>query len=397
MSLPLADIRVLDLSNVLAGPYAAMLLGDQGADVIKVEPPDGESARRLVPVFPDSNGLSIGFLTFNRNKRSVGLDITKPKGRELAYRLCEWADVLVINMRVGTRRRRGFTYEDVAAINPRLIYASITAFGEAGPDADLPGADVTIQGRAGDIAGRRLPGGPLPPYTYLYHFDMAASMLTAYAVMLALWEREQTERGQKLEINLLQSALACQSIQMTRRGGSDTKYPPIPDVLRITYRCSDGRYIHSQSINIGPRWETFCHTVGLDRLIEDPRFDTQEKREQKLDELSEIISHHFSIKSSAEWEAVMKADSLNVTVVKELEEVFDDPQVVANEMTTQFEQPGFGTVTAASAPFKMSGTAGEPWLRRHVPVTGEHTNEVLGELGLSPAEIAKLAQEGVVG
>ncbi|MFH1140079.1 MAG: CoA transferase [Chloroflexota bacterium] len=395
MALPLADIRVVDFGTVLAGPFATMLLADQGADVIKLEPPGGESARRLAPNFPDSKGLSLGFLTFNRNKRTIELDITKPKGIEVAYRLFQWADVLVINMRLGTRQRRGLTYEHLAAINPRLIYASLTAFGEKGPDAGLPGVDITNQGRSGDIEARRPPGGSPPPHTHLYHFDMAVAMLIAYAVMLALRQRERTGQGQEIKFNLLQTALACQAIQMTRLVGFDGSYVILDPGPPRMYPGSDGRYVLVPGG--GPQWAAFCRTIGLDHLATDPRFDTPEKRTQRDKELAEIISRQFATRPAREWEAMFKKNSLNATMVQRMDEVYDDPQVIANEMIIQFEQPGLGTVKAVNVPFKMSATAGEAWFQRHPPTVGEHTREVLQELGYSAAEIEALKSEGVIG
>ena len=396
MALPLSDIKVVDFCTVMAGPFAAMLLADQGADVIKIESPEGDSARRLVPSYPGTGGISLGFLSFNRNKRSVVVDITRPKGREVAYALMRWADVLVINMRVETRQRRGFSYEDMAAVNPRLIYASITGYGEDGPDANLPGADITIQARVGDIAGRRLPGGPMPANTNLFHFDMATSMLTTYAVMLALRDRERTGRGQRVELNLLQSALASQNVQMTQRVGSEDRYALLPTGLPIQYLCSDGRYLLSQSISAA-RLERFCEVVGLKRVLEDPRFDTPEKRGQHTKEIAGIIAQHLATRPAAEWEAMLKAQEVTVSVIQDISEVENDPQVVANQMMTEYEQPGFGRVKAIGRPFKMYGSADEPWLQRPPPTLGEHTLEVLGELGYNPEEIKVLRAEKVVG
>ena len=394
MSLPLSGIRVVEMCQILAGPFTAMLLADQGADVIKVEPPEGDSARRLVPNYPESKGLSLGYLTFNRNKRSIVVNMSKPKGRDLVYDLLREADVLLMAMRTGTRQRRGLTYEEVAAINPRLIYLSLTGFGEKGPEADQPGIDIVTQARVGDMAGRLTPGGPPPEHTHLYHFDMATSMLAAFSVTLALNQRERTGRGQKIEVSLLQSALASQAIQMTQRVGSDDSYAIRAVGIRGTHLCSDGRYLYAGAG--GVRWESFCRSVGLDHLAEDPRFNTPEKRLEQADELTEILSRHFATRPAAEWEAMLKADNHITSVVREVSEVYDDPQVVANEMITEFEQPGFGTVKAVTVPFKMSESTNEPWLRRHAPTLGENTQEVLRELGRSQEEIEALAEEEVI-
>ncbi|MFH1140080.1 MAG: CoA transferase [Chloroflexota bacterium] len=395
MALPLADIRVVETSQVLAGPYAAMFLADQGAEVIKLESPEGDSARRLSPNYPDSPGLSLGFLTFNRNKRSVVLDITKPQGLEAAYKLYRWADVLITNVRVGARQRRGLSYEQLKKINPRLIYASLTAWGEKGPDADLPGADIATQPRVGDLIARVPPGTPFPASTHFYHFDMAAAMLIAYSVMVALRQREQTGQGQNIEISLLQTALACQAIQMTRRVGSDLSYPVLSPGMVPNYLCGDGRYLYITIF--GARWDLCCRAIGLEHLSKDERFDTPEKRNERTDELYKILSDHFTTRPAAEWEARLKGVGLAATVIKEINEVFDDPQVLANNMIIQFEQPGMGTIKAVNVPFKMSANSEDPLMRRHPPTLGEHTYEVLTELGYSPEDIQSMAEAEVLG
>ncbi|MFH1141235.1 MAG: CoA transferase, partial [Chloroflexota bacterium] len=336
MTLPLSHIKVAEFCIHLAGPYTAMLLADQGADVIKLETFEGDSMRGQPTSLPDS-GFGLAFLSFNRNKRAIAVDYTRPKGLEVAYNLARWADVLVINMRLKTRQRRGFTYEELAPINPRLVYASITGYGEEGPDANFPGADVTIQGRVGDLTARRFPEAPMPRTTRLYHFDMATAMLGAYAVTLALYDRERTGHGQRVELNLLQSALACQNAQMTQRSGSQDRYGILPTGMPIQYPCSDGRYLLSQSI--GNNFEGFCQTVGLEWVLVDPRFDTPEHRGQHAEELAGILGQQLSTRPAAEWEAMLKARDIWTTVVHDISEVYDDPQVVANQMMTKFEQP----------------------------------------------------------
>jgi len=396
MPLPLSNIRVVDFATVLSGPFAAMLMADQGADVIKLESPDGDSARQLVPV-PSTRDMGIGFLAFNRNKRSITLDITTPSGREAAYRLCKWADVLIINMRINTRARRGFTYEDLAAVNPRLIYVSLTGYGDEGPDANLPGMDITVQARIGDLAGRRVADDPPPPHTSLFHFDMATSMLTAYAVALALLERNGTGRGQKIETSLLQTGLSLHAVQMTRVGGFDGWYAAPPGGVPQIYRCRDGRYILNQYISTGSRWDSLCEALELEELTRDARFESEERRTANAGVIVEILSRHFLTKPAAEWEALFKAAGHTSSIVKEIDEVFDDEQVIANDMVTHFDQPGVGEVRAVGRPFRMSTTVDGPWLRRPAPRKGEHTDDVLRELGYSPDEIRTLRTTGALG
>ena len=396
MPLPLSDVRVVDFCTVYAGPFTAMLLADQGAEVIKLEPPDGDTARGMTPV-ESGDDVSISFLAFNRNKRSVTLDITTPEGKQAAYRLCQWADVLVINTRVDGRRRRGFAYEDLAAINPRLIYVSLTGYGDDGPEANLPGIDIVIQARVGDIASRREPGSPPPRHTPLFHFDMGTSLATTYAVMLALWERERTGLGQKVETSLLHTALTLHALQLARVEGSAARGVVRMEGPRATYLCADGRYVLDTTINIRRGWDTLCDTFPIVELVGDPRFATPEGRLEHTAEIEAIMARQFLAKPAAEWAALFKAAGHTASVVNEIDEIYEDPQVVANEMVTQFEQPGQGMVEAVGRPFRLGATAALPWHRRPAPHLGEHTEEVLLELGYSRAEVVAMRAAGALG
>ena len=398
MSLPLSGIKVLDFSQVLAGPLTSVLLADQGADVIKLEPPEGDSYRRGMPNFPNAPGMSYDFLSYNHNKRSIVVDITKPSGLAIAHRLLQWADVAILNMRLLARQRRSLTYEDAAAINPRLIYVSVTGYGEEGPERDLPGADIYVQPRVGDVAGRRLPGGAMPTPTRLAHFDTATSMFGVYAIMLALWERERTGLGQNIETNLLLSALMLQLGQMTRLAGNTSEGRPIlgDNSLNLTvYRCSDDRYIFATTGR--ERWDNFCAAVRLTELATDERFDTAQKRTQNAQDLRKILTAQFATRPALEWESRLKAEGFAVSILKDMMEVYEDPQVVANEMIVEYQQPGIGAVKIVNTPFKLSSSAEEPWLRRPVPYKGEQTDEVLRELGYTIQEIEALHKAEATG
>ncbi|MFH1141071.1 MAG: CaiB/BaiF CoA-transferase family protein, partial [Chloroflexota bacterium] len=300
------------------------------------------------------------------------------------------------NMRLPARQRRSLTYEDAAAINPRLIYVSITGYGEDGPERDLPGTDIYVQARVGDVAGRRLPAGAMPGPTRLSHFDTATSMLGAYAIMLALWERERTGLGQRIETNLLLSALAMQMGQMTRLVGNVSEGRPIMDQFAVEiYECNDGRYIFTPIG--GERWDRVCDAMGLAELAKDERFGTPEKRTQRAEELRKILATHFFTKPAVEWESILKAAGARVSILKDMTEVYADPQVVANQMIVEYEQPGIGALTMVNVPFKLSRTADEQRLRRPVPYKGEHTLEVLKELGYRDQEIQTFRNAEAIG
>lgn len=398
MPLPLSGIKVVDLCVLLAGPYASMMLADQGADVIKVEAPRGDNSRGIGRR-GDSN-LSLTYLAFNRNKRSVVLDITTPEGLEAAHKLCEWADVVIINMRVDTRRRRGFTYEQLSAINPKLIYVSLTGYGDEGPEANLPGADITLQARIGDIAERTLPGQQPPPHSQNYHIDMGTSMMTAYAVAIALLQRQQTGEGQRIETSLLQTGVALHAVQLTRVVDDRDFFGGPVTGLPISYECGDGRWILSQHINLGQRWDEMCEALGLEDLHNDPRFATLEGRQDHWQEIASVLSKTFKTKPASEWDRLLKSHEHMMSMVKTIDEMFDDVQIKANDMMTEFEQPGAGGAGKVISPartFRMASTANDTWLRRPAPLLGQHTDEVLRELGYTDAAIADMRAKGAVG
>lgn len=394
MPLPLSDLRVVDFCTVYAGPFSAMLMADQGAEVIKIEPPGGDSARTMTPV--PGTDVSLSYLTFNRNKRSVMLDITTPEGREAAYKLCQWADVLIINTRVDGRKRRGFAYEDIAKVNPRLIYVSLTGYGDEGPEANVPGIDIVIQARVADIGSRREPGTPPPRHTPLFHFDMATSLATMSAVLLALRDRERTGKGQKIETSLLQTALTLHSLQLTRVEGLDVRGAVRMLGPRAAYECADGRWVLNTTINIRRGWDTLCDTFPLYELLGDERFATEEGRLEHAAEIEAILAPQFLTKPAAEWAAQFKAAGHTASVVNDVDDIYDDPQVIANKMLTTFEQPGLGTTEAVGAPFRMSATMDEPWFRRPAPHLGEHTEEVLLELGYTQEQIDAMRVAGAL-
>ncbi len=395
MTLPLSDVKVVDFCQVLAGPATTMLLADQGAEVIKVETPEGDNARNFLP-FPGTDNLSRGYVAFNRNKRNIVLDLTNTRGREVAYRLVRWADVAACNLRVSVPPRLGIAYEDLAAINPRLVYASITAYGEKGPDATLPGYDLIVQAKSGITSTRRDADGT-PIGSFIFYADMAGAMLASYAIMVALHDRERTGLGQKVEVNLLHVYLALQAVQMVKAPEHDQpQQGRMPTALATSYRAGDGRFIHVHAAS-QRQWHSLCRALGLDHLLDDPAFVTMEQRRQEADVLYDIIANMIATKTAREWETILKAGNSPTSVIQEWDEVWEDPQVLANDMFLQFDQPGLGPVSMVNVPLGMSASREEPRYRRPAPHMGEHALEILSELGYGPSEIEELKANGALG
>jgi CoA:oxalate CoA-transferase len=395
MNLPLSNIKVVDFSQVLAGPATTQLLADQGAEVIKIEPPEGDSGRHYLPI-PNSNGLSQGYVALNRNKRNIVLDLAIPNGLEVAHRLARWADVAVCNLRVSVPQRLGIAYEDLVAVNPRIVYASITAYGEKGPDATLPGYDLVVQAKSGITANRRMSDGT-PIGSSIFYADMAGAMLASYAIMVALHERELTGRGQKVEVNLLHVYLALQAAQMIKVPNYN---PPAqgrkPAALATPYRGSDGMWIHIHAAT-DRQWRSLCRALQLNHLLEDADFATPEKRREQAEVIYDILFNLIATKPAREWETILKAGNSPCSVVQEVEDVWQDPQILANDMFLEFDQPELGPISVVNTPFHMSGSVEVTRFRRPAPHMGEHTEEIISELGYSEIEIAALRSEGVFG
>jgi len=394
MSLPLEDIKVLDFCQVFAGPATTMHLADQGAQVIKIETPEGDNSRNFVP-FPGSNDLSRGFVALNRNKRTIALDLTKPEGLEIAYKLVKWADIVVCNLRPSVPERLKISYEYLKLINPKIIYAGISAYGEKGPDATLPGYDLIAQAKSGITTTRRNADGT-PIGSFIYYADMAVAMLGAYAIMVALHERNTTGVGQKIELNLLHNYLALQAVQMVKtENDNPTDQGRVLTALATSYMASDGKYIHVHSAS-GRQWVNLCKALDLEHLIDDPQFDTHQKRGENAESLFQVIAAVINTKPAKEWESILKEHNSPTSVIQEWQEVWIDDQVVANDMIISYEQPGVGVVQSVNTPFKLSNSNTNDRVYRAAPHFGQHNEEILIEFGYSPNEIDKFKSLGVI-
>jgi crotonobetainyl-CoA:carnitine CoA-transferase CaiB-like acyl-CoA transferase len=376
---PLAGIRIVDLTSYIAGSYAATLLADLGAEVLKIESLAGDAFRELP-----------GFHAWNRGKRSLALDLKAPEGREIVERLAREADVVMENMRPGVADRLGVGERALRALNPRLIYCSVTAFGSTGPYADRPGFDPLLQALSGVMALQGF-GGP-PAYIRVAITDYYAASLAAQGVLAALFVRERTGRGQRVETSLLHASLALQS-------GNVVDYPGRQSVFRDNptyrlYEAGDGRWLFLACGNQS-FWVKLCRALGLDHLARDPRFASWMLRLDNRADLLPLLETAFRSRPCDEWLRVLAEHDIPAAPVQTLDEFRQDPAVRHHGLLREYDHPELGRLTLMAEPVVFSETpardAGRP------PRLGEHTDEVLQGLGFDVAAIAALRARGVVG
>jgi len=390
---PLRDILVLDLSRVLSGPYCTMLLADMGARVVKVEQPGaGDETRAWGPPF--LGGESAYFLSVNRNKQSITLNLKHPDAAALAARLAERADVLVENFRPGTLDRFGLGYAALAARNPRLVYCSISGFGQDGPSRDLPGYDMVIQAEGGlmHITGpAEGPGFRLGVAVA----DILTGVLAAQGITLALLARQQSGRGQLVDVAMLDSVAALLSYQAglqfagqePRRLGN--RHPTIAPY--DSFPTADGELV--LAVGNDEQWRRFCTAAGLDALADDPRFATNPDRVREYEALRSTIVPRLRSATTAEWVDRLRRADVPCGAVRAVGEVLADPQLASREMIARMEHPSAGEIGVLGVPIKLSATPGT--LRTPPPTLGEHTGTVLrDDLGLDDGEIQRLRREG---
>ncbi|MHB8869936.1 MAG: CaiB/BaiF CoA transferase family protein [Thermoleophilia bacterium] len=391
----LEGIKVLDLSRVLAGPLCAMMLADLGAEVIKVERPGGgDETREWGP--PWAGTESAYYLCVNRNKRSITIDMKSDAGRDLVRSLARSADILVENFKTGTLERMGLGYESLRAENPGLIYCAITGYGQTGPDADQPGYDFAIQGRGGIMSITGEPDGP-PMKVGLAIVDVTAAQNATIAVLAALEARRRTGGGQMVDISLLDSQVAWLINRASNYlvGGAVPKrygnaHPNI--VPYETFRASDKWF--NVAVGNDSQFRRFADLIGAPDLAGDPRYATNPSRVEHRGELIATLSSYVARRPAQEWLDLFYREKIPAGPINSIPEVFADPQVQAREMVVEMPHPTAGSVRLVGSPLKLSGTPVA--YERHPPLLGEHTDEVLAELGLAEEEITALHAEGVV-
>lgn len=387
MTTPLDGIKVIDMTRVLAGPYCTMMLADMGAEVVKVERPGaGDDTRGYGPPF--LNGESAYFMSVNRNKRSLTLNLKTPEAVEVLRQLILQADVLVENFRPGTMEDFGLGYEAVHALNPRLIFCSISGFGHTGPKADLPGYDLIIQGEGGTASLTGDPNGP--PYKVgTSQADIVAGIMASQGILLALLARAQTGKGQKIDLGMLDCQVALLTYQAgiyfatgqspSRMGNQHPTITPYE-----TYRCQDG-YLNLACGNDG-MWRAFCKATGQTAWAADERFQTNANRVQNRHALSSLIEPIMLEKTTQEWLEILLAAGIPCGKIQSVGEICEDPQVHARDMVVKVEHPKAGTLRVTGVPIKLSDTPGA--VTAPPPLLGEHTAQVLADwLHLSTTEI----------
>lgn len=387
----LEGIRVIDLAQQLAGPGSSMYLADQGADVIKIEPPgkgDGSRGQNSDPILGNN---SRSFLVLNRNKRSVALDLRKPEAKDVLHKLVQRADVLITNMRLSATQKLCVDYPALQKVNPRLIYAGITAFGTKGPYAGKGGYDRLTQGLSGAMYRKWEDGTPVTAGVWLS--DPTVPMLIAYGVMLALWQREKTGAGQEVETSLLQAAIAMQNTSLVAVERSETPLVEFESATYGIYKCSDGAYINITALQ-PYHFVNMCKLLQLEHLADDMRWRDPATRNEFRNEVYPIIEALFTTKPSREWLKLLDEHDVPAAPIVERPQVFSEPQMVANDMFVRVDHPQVGPVQMFAPPVRLANNP--PVAVRPSPGLGEHTEDVLRELGYSADGIAGLRAAGAI-
>jgi len=393
----LEDVTVLDLSHALAGPYASTVLADFGARVIKVESPDGgDIARHWGP--PAYGEDSAYFVTLNRNKMSLGLDLKNAGGRRVFFALAEKADVVLENFRVGVVRKLGVDYESVAARNPRVIYCSISGYGQDGPYRDRAATDTIVQAESGimSFTGEE---GHRPVRNGISIADLTAGVNATIAILMALHARQRSGQGQFIDVSMLEGQLGLLDHSLGSYFATGVPFKPMgtSSVNIVPYQMFETR---TRDIAIAvisnALWRAFCPALGIGEWMDDPRFSTNRARVQNRDALRARLQEIFLTKTYEEWEPILLAAGVPVGAVNDMAAAVRHPQVDARGVLVELDHPVAGKVKVIAPCFRMSRTPGQA--RTAAPLLGQHTEQILrDELGLSTTEVEELRQAGAIG
>ena len=392
---PLSGMVTLDLTQILAGPMCTMVLADMGADVIKLEKPNGgDDNRRMGPPF--IKDWSAGFLAVNRNKRSLALDLRSEAGRGVFRRLVEEADVVVENFRPGVMERLGLSYEELRNIKPRLVYCTISGFGSTGPARNRGGFDLVAQGVSGLMSITGHPNSP-PAKVGVPVTDLTAGLFAANGIMAAYIHALKTGQGQMVDTSLMEAGVAYTVWESSVYFAEGEIPGPLGSAHRVSapyqaLRTKDGY------LNLGaatqPTWEQLCRAIEREDLMEDDRFRNPWDRKAREEELAALLEETFSTQDTAHWLQLLDDAGVVAGPIYNMEQVYQDPQVLARKMLVDTEDPELGTVHNIGVPVKLSATPGS--IRRRAPALGEHSAEVLLERGFSEEEVEGLLAEGVI-
>ena len=404
MSGPLDGIRIIDWTIWQQGPVATQMLADLGAEVIKIEERErGDPGRGITAVAGSStvkSGRNYYFEANNKHKKSIALNLKQPEAREIVHRLAARSDVFVQNFRKGVAQRLGLGYAELAALNPRIIYASASGYGPEGPDSGEPSFDYLGQARSG-IMNAIGTGSTAPSYVYGGIADQMGAIMLAYGVLAALFARERTGIGQEVDASHLGSMMALQGLNVVARTIMGKEFPRNTranayNPLWNHYRCADDKWISLAMLQPDRYWKNFCEVVGKPELVEDPRFAEAKVRGKNSAALVAIFDEVFAARPRDEWMRVLKGrGDFIYTIVNSVSDLPDDPQVRANGYVVEYDHPALGNLTLLGMPVKLSATPGEP--RGHAPELGEHTELLLTEmLGYSWDDVARLREANVI-
>ena len=395
MTSALEGIKVVDLTRTLAGPFCTMMMGDMGAEIVKIEEPNlGDETRSWTPFW---NGESTQFLSFNRNKRSLSLNLKEKEGIDIVLGLAAEADVMVESFRAGALDRMGLSYDAVTAVNPNIIYCSISGYGRTGPMADMPGYDLIIQAYSGLMNLTGEPDGR-PLRVGFSLVDLFAGMMAYGSIMTALLHKRNTGRGQRIDTSLLDGQVAAMSYHATGYIGTGVEphrlgsgHPSL--VPYQSFPASDGQFILGCANN--GLWERLCRAIERPDLLDDPRFTDNTDRVEHRAECIDTLSDIFSTKPVATWVELITGAGIPCGPINRVSDVVNDKQVKARNMFVDIPHPNVPDLRVPASPLKLEDSP--PTVRRHPPLLGQHNEEILTESGHTPEQIERLREAGVIG